>query len=953
MRSGSSGCPSGSTCVSSYESEDSPAKKRLREINRLIDAGRIWKAVDAFSDALKHVNPIRWPEAEADVVATWDRFVRTLESGEGTSSLDALARLASVAVGSDWRALGVWQEPIERPFVTGGLSHRGHVELLYMYLTLGKLGRAEEHAREVIREDSAPSADHEDSRVLLTALRAAHGQDPGDLADYRLSSFERTMRASASFLGLGYAEVAQRILEGFALSGECTELDSAQLRLELSRIALRRGEVDEAAAILERVSRSALRSDPLLERNITTHFLAVSLAQGIDPYPDRIACPYFLLPPFQPWGDCVTEGWARLTIASWRLDSEVHDSEDAREHLDWIAAHAKWLDSFFVDWAKLLLGVLSVECGDVDQATELFTEVLPAATFDRIPPELADRIPPQFAPMALVCRAWTATPGKADELLERAIHLSDDHPGIQGRIWALRGDRAAEAGCSSAISYLERAVPLLDSANQPRLAARVLSGIAALEPDTQRGHAAAHEAARRTLAVATSISDPYARICYREERSRVIARPIQIHLEQGEVSQALEATYRLKSGDYMYRAGIAGRSRDVAVPEQLLETVSAASARAAEPTTEDAPTGFLEGSEIDEWISRQHLAIWNAFERPAGLAESSEVKVENVLKSLPQDHAAVEYLFLWGELVIFVLHEHELKVIRRPSSYELHKSVLDVVPMLQGKRFGGNMRGIEARLRLLHRALIEPLGDLPDQIRRLHIAPGSTLCDLPFAALISDDDVCLGDRVTLSMLISTADLTSHFPKSELETALVLRGIDSGDAPLIRANQECLAVRTALRNTSIELLDEVNEDSLRRCDLLHYAGHTSLHFVRKHGMLKLANDSPLQLEGIANLRFDRHPVVVLSSCKSATSGRWGFEIGGIVESFLHAGARAVVCSGWDVRDDAAEQYMVRFYRALFRYGDPATAVDVAARKLRQSPEYAHPYYWANFRCFGAS
>jgi CHAT domain-containing protein len=65
--------------------------------------------------------------------------------------------------------------------------------------------------------------------------------------------------------------------------------------------------------------------------------------------------------------------------------------------------------------------------------------------------------------------------------------------------------------------------------------------------------------------------------------------------------------------------------------------------------------------------------------------------------------------------------------------------------------------------------------------------------------------------------------------------------------------------------------------------------------------------------------------------------------------LHAGAKAVLLSLWDVQDESTAAFMTAFYEAYSTGRTAAEACGVALRGLRLT--YNHPYYWAPFHLVG--
>jgi len=70
--------------------------------------------------------------------------------------------------------------------------------------------------------------------------------------------------------------------------------------------------------------------------------------------------------------------------------------------------------------------------------------------------------------------------------------------------------------------------------------------------------------------------------------------------------------------------------------------------------------------------------------------------------------------------------------------------------------------------------------------------------------------------------------------------------------------------------------------------------------------------------------------------------------GLTRGFMHAGARAVVASLWQVDDESTAELMRRFYRAILKGGRrPADALRAAQLELRRDQRWSAPFYWAGF------
>ncbi len=164
-----------------------------------------------------------------------------------------------------------------------------------------------------------------------------------------------------------------------------------------------------------------------------------------------------------------------------------------------------------------------------------------------------------------------------------------------------------------------------------------------------------------------------------------------------------------------------------------------------------------------------------------------------------------------------------------------------------------------------------------------------------------------------------------------------------------------------------LLDfSAEADVLRRGELspyrvIHIASHALLDTehpslsgivlstVDKKGNVR---DGQVRLHEIYNLSLAAR-LVVLSACRTALGKELSGEgMIGLSRGFLYAGAQSVVATLWSVDDAATEQFMVRFYRALWQeHGSPAQALRAAQQWMMRQKRWQSPYYWAGYTLTG--
>lgn len=181
-------------------------------------------------------------------------------------------------------------------------------------------------------------------------------------------------------------------------------------------------------------------------------------------------------------------------------------------------------------------------------------------------------------------------------------------------------------------------------------------------------------------------------------------------------------------------------------------------------------------------------------------------------------------------------------------------------------------------------------------------------------------------------------------------------------PFSRA--EALAVASQVPKTS--LLEATDFDATltlatnsRLADyrIVHFATHGFINTTRPElsGLaLSLVDrdgrsrDGFLRLNTIYNLRLSAD-LVVLSACQTALGKEVAGEgLVGLTRGFMHAGARRVIASLWQVSDAATAELMKQFYVGLLqRRLPPAAALRRAQLEMARDPRWSAPYYWAGF------
>ncbi|KOU70543.1 CHAT domain-containing protein, partial [Streptomyces sp. IGB124] len=157
--------------------------------------------------------------------------------------------------------------------------------------------------------------------------------------------------------------------------------------------------------------------------------------------------------------------------------------------------------------------------------------------------------------------------------------------------------------------------------------------------------------------------------------------------------------------------------------------------------------------------------------------------------------------------------------------------------------------------------------------------------------------------------------------------------------LTHARAEARAIRAVLTSTEVRTGPSATLETLRerlsraRYDVVHLACHCRLDRERPSRSGILLADGELTAEDLLTVRLDVR-LVVLSGCDTGVQEqRAGNELMGLTRQFLHAGARSVLVTRWQVDDISSALLMADFYRRLKDGSPTAKALSAARRGLR--------------------
>jgi CHAT domain-containing protein len=305
--------------------------------------------------------------------------------------------------------------------------------------------------------------------------------------------------------------------------------------------------------------------------------------------------------------------------------------------------------------------------------------------------------------------------------------------------------------------------------------------------------------------------------------------------------------------------------------------------------------------------------------------------------------------------------------------------------------------------RNLDKIVMQPIRKVLGNTRKILLSPDGALNQIPFEALVDENNKYLIENYSFTYLTSGRDLlrlqTSFLSKQPpvimadpsfnkaAEVATIqnqTRSIDLSKLnipPLPETAEEAKAIGSLLSiglGIGIEPLigsqaSKGNLQQLKSPKILHIATHGFFASSKKEDE-NTFEDNPLLLSGLVLAGFRNHQIgsnengiltalettslnllgtklVVLSACDTGLgTDTTGEGIYGLRRALVIAGSESQVISLWKVDDNATKDLMVDYYKGILANRGRSEALRQTQLKMLRGElgkEYQHPYYWAAF------
>jgi CHAT domain-containing protein len=389
----------------------------------------------------------------------------------------------------------------------------------------------------------------------------------------------------------------------------------------------------------------------------------------------------------------------------------------------------------------------------------------------------------------------------------------------------------------------------------------------------------------------------------------------------------------------------------------------------------------------------------------ADLVAPPALTLDAVQALLDDDTVLLEYVVAEPRSYVFAVRRRQLTVRTLPgrgaidaAARALHDHVTarnariaDEDAPHRAQRVARADAAVPAAAAHLADLVVAPVADAIAGARRVLVAPDGALAYTPFALLpdpvrapamlLDDHDVVMlpsasvlaalrarhtGPRAGAAPRIAiVADPVYGAGDPRIADVVTRAALPAHELPRLPfAADEAAAIAALVPAERVRLVtgldarrDLLTGDALRDHGIVHIAAHGLLntrHPDLSGLMLSTVDARGAEQDGLVRLhdvyRLSlRAELVTLSGCDTAMGREIrGEGMIGLARGFLHAGARRVVASLWQVHDRATAELMRRFYQGMLERGlAPAAALRDAQREMRDRTAYAAPYFWAAF------
>ena len=391
---------------------------------------------------------------------------------------------------------------------------------------------------------------------------------------------------------------------------------------------------------------------------------------------------------------------------------------------------------------------------------------------------------------------------------------------------------------------------------------------------------------------------------------------------------------------------------------------------------------------LEQQLQQLENEIRERFPAEARLLTPPPMTLATIQQLLAPDVALIYHALVESNLLIVVVTRQAVHAHYQPVDVlALLEDVREFLSLIQA---GGDEPAMSKTGARLYQTLIAPVAELLRGYERILICSEGALNQLPWAALTVESragkPVYWVERVAIHLTPSMgvyryARLLTPAPRGVLVAAVskyqtelapaafdaaarppervevaVQRGAALNDLPAARKEAESIAALTPEATVLQEedVRPEAVREQARTTRVLHFACHADaksenpLESALKFDALGQRWLTAAQIMAHWRLQAD---LVMLSACETASGKVYRYEgVYGLARAFIHAGAKSVGATLWQVEDESTAELIQAFYRGYLLQKLPKDRALQQAQQHMLQQGYA-PYYWSGFVLIG--
>ena len=350
-----------------------------------------------------------------------------------------------------------------------------------------------------------------------------------------------------------------------------------------------------------------------------------------------------------------------------------------------------------------------------------------------------------------------------------------------------------------------------------------------------------------------------------------------------------------------------------------------------------------------------------------GTRSLSKEQVEELRHQLPPDVAVLSFFVRASQVSAFLITQQSIRYLPLSlNAAELYRTAQQLRVALTNP-YNDFYR--EPAQKLFRKGLAPVIKELAASTRIIVYSPDGILSRIPLEVLM-DGERFLGERYAVYRVPSLRYVSSiagvKAKPAQAGVSCVDPEVYNARLPFQRETAETLqelygrkvVALSGSQCSESRLAGAIRENT--DSAFLHVGAHGNFYpDTAMNSAIWLSSEDgggeghPWNARAMATVDMSHLDLVTLSSCEAGlTDPGKQRDVFGIARALFFAGARAIVAPLWAVHDQGTAELMQNFYQA-YSTGTPAVlSLQQAQKKLLETSEYRHPYYWAAFILTGA-